>query len=291
MTESTTTNSTTDTLSVSRKSMEYLEELLAGKAGQIDTSYSPLTPESFQKVKSEEYCVIEIPLLSPEATAQLEKELLGIDWKRYKRIGEDEIPLLGPNLWDNYAYPRGYIIEALHSNAVLDHYAPSRKAAISILKAMLQEAHGSKVDLVYIEELEGYGFTGQGKHFVYSPPHTDFVHRDAPETFPFPKVKSQIAMNLYLSDIHEEDKGECLVFNRKFNPEDDEFLLPPSVSSYGYKGEMFVDTPFKVVRPKRGYVYLFNAQYYHCVLPCKKRRFTLSFFLGELEDGKLVMWS
>ncbi|MCB0376228.1 MAG: hypothetical protein KDD04_09945 [Sinomicrobium sp.] len=270
-----------------------MQELYETRKEEMDTSFLPLTRENLQKIKNKEFCIIQVPVFSKSVCEQLLTEFSNVPfpWTKFRRAeAVQHVPLMGISLWDYYDDLRDYVMSSLKLDALLNKYVPTRKAAIAIIRAMLKEANGADVGPVFIEQYQAHGFTGMGKHLFYANTHTDFVPRDAPDDFPFPKIKNQIAMNLVLSDVPEGAGGECLVFNKMYEPEDDAYLLPPP-TSFGYRSDLFLDVEFKAIPQVQGSFFIFPSEYYHCVLPCQADRYTMSFFMGELEDGRLAMWT
>lgn len=273
---------------LNRNAIEHVASMVQQRHKDQDNSFLSLTEENLRKVKNKAFCVIEVPLFSKQVCEQILGELSRVTWQKYRQV--NEIPLLGANLWDHYHDQQAYVQNSRKYDELLKDQAPSHDAAKTIIKSLLTQANCADVGPVFLEEYQAYGFTGTGKHMVYLNPHTDYVVRDAPDDWHFPNIKSQIAMNLILSDVPEDAGGECVVFNKMYEPGDDEYQLPPP-STFGYSAELFSDSQFKVLRPVQGSIFIFSSEYYHCVLPCDTDRYTLSFFMGELEDGRLAMWA
>lgn len=113
--------------------------------------------------------------------------------------------------------------------------------------------------------------------------HFDEVAREMPNTMDDLPV-AQFAVNCHLAV--PESGGELVVYRRRWRPTD-----VPAPSGYGYDPALADGEPQITVRATLGQAVLFDPRNYHLVRPATGRRLTLSFFLGLLADGALVVWS
>ncbi len=114
--------------------------------------------------------------------------------------------------------------------------------------------------------------------------HFDELVREMPDTFDDAPI-AQLAFNCHL--CVPEAGGETVVYRRRWRPADEQVAR----DGYGYDPGLAAEEPRVEIRAGQGDAVLFDSRNYHLVRSATGRRVTLSFFLGVLADGAMVVWS
>lgn len=114
--------------------------------------------------------------------------------------------------------------------------------------------------------------------------HLDFA-QFIPPYWSISDTIAECAWNVYLTD--PGIGGECVVYNRPGQPEDDAFLIP---NSYAHdprlvEGCEVVEAPVRV-----GQLVIFNCRNYHEVRSSTKGRITIGGHIGMNQNEKFSMW-
>lgn len=116
------------------------------------------------------------------------------------------------------------------------------------------------------------------------------IHRDEVVT-QFPGVfddepMAQLAFNCYIQ--LPDEGGETIIYRRRWQPVHEE-----SRDGYGYQPDLVSDAPVLAVRPTLGAAVLIDPRNYHKVMPsgAGRERVALSFFIGVMAGGSLLIWS
>lgn len=173
------------------------------------------------------------------------------------------------------------------------HQADSRKQQIVSLSfdpverlAMLLRQHtASQVGIAQENEQLGQYFAGLIRHINVALLHVDFAQLDAPD-WEIGHCVAQLAWNLYLKV--PKHGGECVVHNRQWCVNDEQYKLP---CSYSYDTNLVKNSEAKYITPVLGDLVLFNSRNFHQVLPGDGERITMSSFIGKMPTGNLVFWS
>jgi len=173
------------------------------------------------------------------------------------------------------------------------HQADSRKQRIVSLSfdplerlAMLLRLHtAGKVGIAQENDHLGQYFAGLIRHINVALLHIDFAGFDAPD-WKIGRCVAQLAWNLYLRV--PESGGKCIVYNRQWCTNDEEYKVP---DSYSYDMSVVQTSEAKYITPVLGDLVLFNSRNFHQVLPGHGERITMSSFIGKMPEGDLVFWS
>lgn len=120
------------------------------------------------------------------------------------------------------------------------------------------------------------------------PLHMDFIQTDAPE-WGVANVDAQLAWNLFLSV--PERGGECIVYNRLWQPEDEMHKVTGGELELYYTPELVQKCQTKEIKPILGNVVLFNSRNFHEVKDSYGERMTFTSFIGRKPNGNIVIWS
>lgn len=173
------------------------------------------------------------------------------------------------------------------------HQAASRRQQIVSLSfdplerlAMLLRQHtSSKVGIAQENDNLGKYFAGLIRHINVALLHLDFSQLDAPD-WEIGHSVAQLAWNLYLKV--PKHGGECVVHNRPWCVNDEQYKIP---GSYSYDTNLVKDSEAKYITPVLGDLVLFNSRNFHQVLLGEGERITMSSFIGKMPKGNLVFWS
>lgn len=114
--------------------------------------------------------------------------------------------------------------------------------------------------------------------------HADFGPM-IPARWSISAVVAQYAWNLYLTDPVRG--GECVLYHRFWQREDDEHLIP---GSYSHDERLVADAQRVVIDVRPGDLMLFNCRNYHAVRPAAAPRITLGGHIGRTPDQRLIAW-
>jgi len=128
-------------------------------------------------------------------------------------------------------------------------------------------------------------FAGLIRHINVALLHVDFAQLDAPD-WEVGRCVEQLAWNLYLKV--PESGGECVVHNRQWCADDEEYKVP---NSYGYDMSLVKSVQSRHITPVVGDLVLFNSRNFHQVLLGYGERITMSSFIGKIPNGDLMFWS
>ena len=115
--------------------------------------------------------------------------------------------------------------------------------------------------------------------------HSDFACFDAPD-WKIGRIISQLTWNLYVKP--SDFGGECTIYNKQWKVTDERYRIK---DSYGYDPQLVDGTETTVIPPRVGDLILFNSRNFHEVKTTQGDRITVSSFVGQMESGKLVLWS
>jgi hypothetical protein len=116
------------------------------------------------------------------------------------------------------------------------------------------------------------------------------VHWDDVRTeFPAPVfddiLTGQISANIFLRA--PVNGGELLVWSQSRQAADENARI-----GYGYRREIVPEEPEVCIKPAVGDAIFFSSSHYHAVNEVRQGdRVAFSVFIGECEDGTLVLWS
>jgi 2OG-Fe(II) oxygenase superfamily len=153
------------------------------------------------------------------------------------------------------------------------------------LTKLLQQHTSIQVGIAQENGYLGQYFAGLIRHINVALLHLDFAQLDAPD-WEIGNCVAQLAWNLYLKV--PKNGGECVVHNRQWCMNDEQYKLP---SSYSYDANLVKDSEVKYITPVLGDLVLFNSRNFHQVLPGEGERITMSSFIGKMPKGNLVFWS
>ncbi|MEG4503686.1 2OG-Fe(II) oxygenase [Microcoleus sp. F6_B4] len=153
------------------------------------------------------------------------------------------------------------------------------------LAMLLRQHTASKVGIAQENEQLGEYFAGLIRHINVALLHLDFAQLDAPD-WEIGHCVAQLAWNLYLKV--PKHGGECVVYNRQWCVNDQQYKLP---GSYSYDTNLVKNSQAKYITPVLGDLVLFNSRNFHQVLPGEGERITMSSFIGKMPKGNLVFWS
>lgn len=117
--------------------------------------------------------------------------------------------------------------------------------------------------------------------------HNDLSSREQKGWFPIENVVRQWAFVMKLSDCVG---GETFFYPKRWEPADEAFFN--HVDNYSYDMVVVADVPELRIDGPTGTLIVFDCTNYHRVSKVTAgRRYTAGGFIGELPDGRLVVWS
>jgi hypothetical protein len=114
--------------------------------------------------------------------------------------------------------------------------------------------------------------------------HADSCRRTDPRWQIHASV-AQLSLNIYLTAF---DGGACIVHER-LREEADDATVPRG--SYVYARALVAGARAARLQPHRGELLLFNSRCFHEVEPATSDRVTLAAFVGQLRDGRFIVWA
>jgi hypothetical protein len=114
--------------------------------------------------------------------------------------------------------------------------------------------------------------------------HFDFAPLESPG-WEIGKALHQLTWNLYLN---RPVGGTLRVYAREYQPSDERLRVP---GQYFYNHQVVSKAGFFEYSPVPGEVVLFNSRNFHEIDPVEGNRYTLSSFISEMPDGRLLLWS
>lgn len=143
-------------------------------------------------------------------------------------------------------------------------------------KALININKATEVDELY--------FAGLIRHINKALLHMDFAPFDAP-SWSIGEIEAQIAWNLYLTPV--KSGGECIVYNKPWNPNDEIFKIE---KSYGYDEKIVTFVEKEYLTPIVGDIVLHNTRNFHEVCMGDGERITMSSFIGK-QGNNFIYWS
>lgn len=161
---------------------------------------------------------------------------------------------------------------------------------IERVRGILQDAMHDKVE---IAQEPGYGryFAGLVRQINRAFLHFDYAPYDG-QNWAIGDIVNQLAWNVYISSA--QTGGELVVYNKPWQPTCyDTYKSANNNGSYGYQEETVLSSAYSEISAQTGDLVLFNARNFHKVnqsLPVGER-ISVSSFIGQLPNGKLILWS
>ena len=246
-----------------------------------------LTGEAIEALLRNEVAAIRIPgFATPEECRQLEDGIERVGFDFYENV-DPPIGRIGITQFEHRDGRKSeYFAAAPEAYAKQKRVAQKAFDPIQRFGWMLRQASNRRIDIA-TEPGKGEYFAGLYRQINRALLHADWAPLDAPG-WAIGENRAQLAWNLYVKS--PDDGGECVVHNVPWQPEYEELKVP---DSYGYSPELVADAESVRLKPKVGDVTIFNSRNFHEVLGGGDpgSRITLSSFVGESPDGRLVLWS
>lgn len=162
---------------------------------------------------------------------------------------------------------------------------------VNLLKKVMSSLSEELEEEVDIAKEPQYGdyFAGLIRQISTAYLHFDFAQYDAPGWF-IQQIENQLSWNIYFGTPKEG--GELVVYNQPWQPNIfEQFQLPGHSGSYGFNNYFVKERQYFTIKPDAGDLWIFNTRNFHEVLPSDGRRYTNSSFIGQLKNGKFILWS
>ncbi len=215
---------------------------------------------------------------------------------------EKDIDMVGIDFYENVEPPIGKIgiTQFEHINSNKNKYFDKHeivKQKISqirqhseILNRVIQLFNLSeynKVGIAQEKDLDKCYFAGLIRMINTALLHRDFGQDDG-KGWSIGEVEKQLAWNIFISSSSKEGEGQ--VFKRFWNPNDEKFKIS---NSYAYNEKLVENSPNLFYKPIVGDLVFFNSRNFHKVHSSnsKKRRITMSSFIGKTKNNEIVFWS
>lgn len=224
--------------------------------------------------------------LDEDACARSRPAIVGSEAWGYYEGAYPRAGRLGISLYEHYEKKDAYFEKAPSAIKLREECMKGLPDPQELLLEELREVWDGPVEIA--EEDGAPYFSGIFRMGSGAAPHTDWGPRDAPD-WTVGGVLAQLAWNLYYTLPGEG--GELIVHNHPWQPGLDDHARQ---RFYDYERDAFAGAASAKIKPRVGELVIFNARNVHEVADARGTddgRLATSSFVGELEDGRLILWS
>jgi len=254
------------------------------------TPISSLIPQNFHELFQNQFSALIIPnFLTPEECqrAATEIQALGLGKPDYA-FDPDNVPPSRKLFDSHYLYeqktPDEYFPKAVAATEI--YHAYCKKLGFNPALRVRDYLSTQLEKPVNIAEQEGKRYTYAMVRELSTSAllHLDFA-KFIPSYWSISNTVAECAWNIYLTDPGVG--GECVVYNRPGEPEDDAYLIP---DSYAHDRKLVEGCEYAEIPVQTGQLVIFNCRNYHEVRSSENLRLTIGGHIGMDPHQEFSMW-